>query len=88
MIDWLLLAQRPIERPYVGIGLGLGMICIFSFVVLLSALWIWALVDAIRNPRLSDNQRIIWVVVILVTHILGAIIYLAAGRQGDRGREM
>ena len=45
------------------------------------AFWVWALVDAIKNPRLSDNERIIWIIVIVLTSWLGALIYLLAGRK-------
>lgn len=64
---------------------GGGMLCFISLMTLLSlvtfAVWVWALVDAIKNPRLSDNERILWVVVILMTHCLGAIIYVVVGRN-------
>lgn len=45
------------------------------------AFWVWMLVDCIRNLRLTDNQRIVWVIVIALTHCLGALIYLLAGRN-------
>jgi hypothetical protein len=64
---------------------GGGMLCFIGFMTLLSlvtfAIWVWALVDAIKNPRLSDNERILWVVVILMTHCLGALIYVFVGRN-------
>ena len=43
-------------------------------------LWIWALIDAIQNPRLSGNERIVWVLVIIFVPILGPLIYLLVGR--------
>ncbi len=45
--------------------------------------WIWALVDAIKNPRLDDSSRLLWVIVIVATQIVGAIIYFAVGRSGS-----
>lgn len=61
------------------------MLCFIGFMILLSlvtfTIWVWALVDAIKNPRLSDNERILWVVVILMTHCLGALIYVVVGRN-------
>jgi hypothetical protein len=45
--------------------------------------WIWALVDAIRVPEESMfrvGNRLIWVLVIVFGHLLGAIAYLAIGR--------
>ena len=47
--------------------------------------WIWALIDAIRNPGLEDTMRIVWVLVIVFTGILGAIIYLIVGRSTQAG---
>jgi hypothetical protein len=47
------------------------------------AFWIWMLVDCVRNRRLSESERIIWVIVICLTHWLGALIYLLAGRRGS-----
>ncbi|MBI3878493.1 MAG: PLDc_N domain-containing protein [Verrucomicrobia bacterium] len=51
----------------------------------LLAFWVWMLVDCIRNPRLTDQQRLIWVPVIVFTHWLGALIYLLAGRNPRTG---
>ena len=43
--------------------------------------WIWMLIDAIKNPRLDGSQRIVWVLVIVFLHALGALIYFVAGRS-------
>jgi hypothetical protein len=43
-------------------------------------LWIWALIDAIQNPRLSGNERIVWVLVIIFVPIIGSLLYLLVGR--------
>ena len=61
---------------------GGGMLIVFLLLSLVPlAIWIWALVDAIKNPQLSDNERLIWVIVILLTQCLGALIYLIVGRK-------
>ncbi len=44
-------------------------------------IWVLALVDVIKNPRLTDNERIIWVIVILFTQCLGAVLYYIVGRK-------
>ena len=51
------------------------------FGLLFLAFWVWMLIDCIRNKRLSDNERIVWTLVIVFTHALGALIYLLAGRR-------
>lgn len=68
----------------VGLGGGevlvlLGVAGLFSLLCL--AFWVWMLVDCVRNRRLNDNERIVWVLVIVFTHALGALIYLLAGRK-------
>jgi hypothetical protein len=49
--------------------------------VLLLVFWIWMLIDAIKNPRLDGTERVVWVLVILFLHFLGALIYFFAGRR-------
>jgi len=43
-------------------------------------IWIWTLIDCISNEPGEGNDKIIWVLVIVLTHLLGAIIYLVARR--------
>jgi hypothetical protein len=42
--------------------------------------WVWMLIDSIRNESLSSNERIVWVLVIVLTHFLGALIYFIVSR--------
>jgi len=43
--------------------------------------WIWMLIDAIQNPSLVGNQRIVWVLVIIFVPCIGALIYYFVGRS-------
>ena len=52
----------------------------FSIFVGLMVLWIWTLIDCIKNEPTEGNERIVWVVVIAVTHWIGALIYLIVRR--------
>ena len=56
----------------------------FSIVVGLLVLWIWTLIDCIKNEPTEGNERIVWVVVIAVTHWIGALIYLIVRRPQRR----
>jgi hypothetical protein len=52
---------------------GLPLICaIFAF-------WIWMLISAIQNKGLTEGEKIAWVLVIALLHLLGAIIYFFVG---------
>jgi len=46
--------------------------------------WIWMLIDCIKNEGISENAKIAWVLVIVLTHFLGAIIYFFAGRNARK----
>ena len=70
---------------WMGGAWGIGMM-VLSFGLGAAALifCLWALIDAIQNPALDGTMRIVWVLVILLTNVLGAILYLLMGRGGKR----
>jgi len=47
-----------------------------------SVFWLWMLIDALTSKNLAGNDKIIWVIVILFLHFVGALIYFFAGRKG------
>lgn len=53
---------------------------LFLIAIGLFVLWIWTLIDCIKNEPAEGNERIVWVVVIAVTHWIGALIYLIVRR--------
>jgi uncharacterized membrane protein YidH (DUF202 family) len=53
--------------------------------VALFAFWIWMLIHAITNKGLTDTEKIIWVLVVLFLHVLGALIYFFVGRPKATG---
>ena len=52
----------------------------FAIVVGMFVLWIWTLIDCIKNEPDEGNERVIWVVVIAAANWIGALIYLIARR--------
>ena len=60
---------------------GVEVAMLHSFMLAGLAFWVWMLVDCIRSEALSDNERIVWTVVIVFMHVLGAGVYLLAGRK-------
>ena len=69
--------------PMLFSGLFFIVIFVVAISLLSTAFWIWMTVDCIMNKRLSDMQKALWVVLILFTHFIGALIYFFAGRQGQ-----
>ena len=56
------------------------LIPLFLISLVLFAFWVWMLVDCLKNDGLVGNEKIIWVLVIIFTHFLGAVIYFFVGR--------
>ena len=45
------------------------------------ALMIIALIDLFKRENMSNNTRLVWVLVIVIVNIIGPIIYLLFGRK-------
>lgn len=43
---------------------------LFFFVV-----WLIALIDAVKSDFKTENEKIVWVIVIILTGIVGAVLY-------------
>lgn len=54
--------------------------------VLAFALWIWAIVDCAMNEPSEGNTKIVWVLIIVFTNWIGALLYLIV-RRPQRERE-
>ena len=64
------------------------ILIIFGFMFLLSfILWAWTLVDCLRKETDKGNTRLIWVLVIVFTYIVGAFLYYLI-RQPKRVKEL
>ncbi len=50
-------------------------------------LWIWMLVEVLTRETDEDNMRLVWTLVIIFTHWLGAVIYIFVRRR-DRIRKV
>jgi hypothetical protein len=66
------------------IGLLFGLV-VFAIGVAACIFWIWMLIHAITNNGLSGTEKIVWVLVIIFLHFLGALIYFFVGRSRALG---
>jgi hypothetical protein len=67
-----------------------GFISIVMFTLFLLvplALFIWALIDILKSEFKDANNRIIWLIVLLILPIIGAVIYLVVGTRQKIGKE-
>ena len=42
--------------------------------------WIWMIVDCATKESSEGNDKIIWILIILFTHVIGSLIYFFARR--------
>jgi Phospholipase_D-nuclease N-terminal len=64
-------------------GMGLFLLFFLVFVIGGIALFIYALVDALRMPNdaaFKTGSQLVWVLVIVLAQGIGAVIYLIVGR--------
>jgi uncharacterized membrane protein len=64
-------------------------IIVVVFALAAFIVWIWALVDVVKVPDDSmfrTGSKLVWVLVIVFTGLVGAIIYLVVGRPSPGGR--
>ena len=67
-------------------GWSLSLMSVGLFGVLFWAVsaifWIWMLIDCVTNDFRKDTDKIVWVLVIIFLHVLGALIYYLVIRVG------
>jgi hypothetical protein len=66
-------------------GIGIAVIGFWLFFILLGIVgtifWIIELVDVMRREFADSNLKLIWVLVILLGHFIGSLVYFFVGRQ-------
>ena len=86
-MSFQVLAQAAAPDPSGVFGVFAGLGIVFAIIALLTSIfWIWMLIDCATNASLDGTQKIVWILVILFLHFLGALIYFIVGRGGSRTR--
>jgi hypothetical protein len=57
------------------------ILCIVVMLSIGSVFWIWMLIDCALNRAIKEGPKTLWIVFILFTHWLGALIYFFTGRR-------
>ena len=63
-----------------GLG-GFELLLLLVFFLIPAILWIIALVDVLKSNFIDSTNKLIWVLVIILFPIVGAIIYFLVGRN-------
>jgi hypothetical protein len=62
-------------------NLGMGeLLVILLFFLLPVILWISALIDILKS-NFQDNNKLIWVLVVIFLPVIGAILYFVIGKK-------
>ena len=54
-----------------------GLIFFVAYLIL----FVYALLDILKNPNLNQTTKLLWILIILVAPILGSLIYIFWGRN-------
>jgi len=63
--------------------LGISLLFFLFFLIVglgSTVLWIWMLVDCAMKEPAEGNDKVIWILIILLSHFLGALLYLLVRR--------
>ena len=63
------------------LGLGATELIICFPLLVLFPIWIWMLIDCLQNAPSQGNEKLTWVLVIILLGPLGAILYLILQRH-------
>jgi Phospholipase_D-nuclease N-terminal len=50
-----------------------------------TAFWLWMLIDCIMSTTINGTEKIVWLLVIIFTHFIGALIYFLVKRSARMG---
>ncbi len=57
-------------------GIGVIVALVVLLVVALTVVcWIWMLIECLTKEPDTGNNKVVWALVIVLTHIIGALIY-------------
>lgn len=61
---------------------GPGEAIVILLILSITGLWVWMLIDCIQHE--SERDKVMWILIIVLAGILGALIYLFARRVPRR----
>jgi prolipoprotein diacylglyceryltransferase len=59
-------------------------IFIFAIAILGTIFWIWMIIDCAQRNFKTENDKIVWILVIVLAGLVGAIIYYFVVKTKDK----
>jgi type VI protein secretion system component VasK len=70
-------------------GAAVAVVIVLLIGLAATAFWIWAIVDVVKVPddsMFKTGNKLVWVLVVVLAQVIGAIIYLVVGRPSPDSR--
>ncbi len=58
----------------------IGVLLLVAVILLVTAFWIWMIVDCVKRDFKNENEKIVWILVIVLASWIGALVYYLAVR--------
>ncbi len=78
---------------FMNIMWGFGILGFF-FGLIMAGIWIWAfvfwilmIVDCVKRKFKGDTEKVVWILVLIFTYIIGALIYYFVVKDKDKKRK-
>ncbi len=62
-------------------GIVLLFLLCFALVIFLTVFWVLMIIDCAQRKKLSDSERVVWILVLVFLGFLGAAIYYFAVKR-------
>lgn len=59
----------------------LAILLLVGLVLALTIFWILMIIDCVTRKKLSDGERVAWILVLIFLHFIGASIYYLAVKR-------
>ena len=57
------------------IGLCIFFVLLIPVVLACFGFWLWMLIDCATNEPDTGNNKVVWIIIIVCAHIIGAVLY-------------
>ncbi len=62
--------------PFLGfLGVGIGLLFFAAIMIATFVFWIMMIVDVIKRDFKKSEEKIVWLLIILFFHFIGALVY-------------
>lgn len=66
----------------------LFMLLVMAIGIALAVFWIWMIIDCAKRKFKKEDEKIVWIIVIVLLNVLGATIYYFAVKFQDKKKKI